>query len=205
MSLPSCLHLVRDITLTSFDLKALGEYNHDRDRTHNGLQSNLYQLQLKSGNLLPDFNLGRGEVQRIGKFPVSGSAAMDIWEGMYLGGEKVAVKVIRAVNSDEKSLRVSCCLLQTLELELKKLFSVSSEKSKYGVTSGRLTAEGMSFRSMGSVKMMGPIRKRIFCTIRPYQLIPLTGTWSAHGRRMVAQSIMLKSTAMLSTIFEWWE
>jgi len=86
------------------------------DRFNNGLQNNLYQLQLKSGELLPDFNLKRGEVRRIGNFPVSGSSAMDIWEGVYLGGEKVAVKVIRAVHSDQKSLRVSSFLAINLQV-----------------------------------------------------------------------------------------
>jgi hypothetical protein len=50
------------------------------NRTNAGLQSNLYQIQLDSKTLLPEFNLKRGEVTRIGQFPVSGSASMDIWE-----------------------------------------------------------------------------------------------------------------------------
>lgn len=49
-------------------------------RTNAGLQSNLYQLQVDSKSLLPEFNLSHGEVKRIGDFPVSGSASMDIWE-----------------------------------------------------------------------------------------------------------------------------
>ena len=49
-------------------------------RTNAGLQSNLYQIQVDTKTLLPEFNLRRGEVTRIGNFPVSGSASMDIWE-----------------------------------------------------------------------------------------------------------------------------
>jgi len=74
-------------------------------RMNAGLQSNLYQIQMDSKTLLPEFNLKRGEVTRIGQFPVSGSASMDIWEGLYLGREKVAIKVIRAVTSDPRSLQ----------------------------------------------------------------------------------------------------
>ncbi|KAJ7699876.1 kinase-like domain-containing protein [Mycena rosella] len=83
----------------------LGENARTADRVHNGLSSNLYELQFQSHELLPDFNLRSGEVVRMGQFPISGTSAMDIYEGLYLGREKVAIKVVRAVNSDEHSLR----------------------------------------------------------------------------------------------------
>ncbi|KAJ7095185.1 kinase-like domain-containing protein [Mycena belliarum] len=83
----------------------LGQNARNADRVHNGLSSNLYELQFKSHELLPDFNLRSGEVTRISQFPISGTSAMDIYEGLYLQREKVAIKVVRAVNSNEHSLR----------------------------------------------------------------------------------------------------
>jgi len=83
----------------------LGENKQIAHRTHNGLSNNLYQLQRESGQLLPNLQLESGEVVRVGQHPVSGTAAMDIYEGLYLHREKVAIKVVRAVNSNEHSLR----------------------------------------------------------------------------------------------------
>ncbi|KAG7445880.1 kinase-like protein [Guyanagaster necrorhizus] len=83
----------------------MGENKTTADRVHNGLSSNLWQLQQNSGQLLPSFHLKSGEVTRIGQFPVSGTAAMDIYEGLYLQREKVAIKVMRSINANDKSLR----------------------------------------------------------------------------------------------------
>ncbi|KAJ6599272.1 kinase-like domain-containing protein [Mycena vulgaris] len=83
----------------------LGENARTADRVHNGLSSNLYELQFKSRELLPDFNLRSGEVIRIGQFPISGTSAMVNLNCLYLQREKVAIKVVRAVNSNEHSLR----------------------------------------------------------------------------------------------------
>ncbi|KAJ7179315.1 kinase-like domain-containing protein [Mycena filopes] len=76
------------------------------DRAHNGLASLLYGLQITTGEPLPDFHLRRGEVFRTGTFPISGTGTMDIYEGLYLGRKKVAIKVLRTVNlNDDDSLR----------------------------------------------------------------------------------------------------
>ncbi|KII95384.1 hypothetical protein PLICRDRAFT_99108 [Plicaturopsis crispa FD-325 SS-3] len=72
----------------------------------NGLQSNLYQLQMMSKTLLPDFNLKRGEVRRISSFPVgTTTTGLDVWEGIYLNREKVAIKMLRAVRCGPDALR----------------------------------------------------------------------------------------------------
>ncbi|TFK55856.1 kinase-like protein [Heliocybe sulcata] len=88
--------------LAFFMQSGLSEYQVG-DVRHNGLQSNLYDMTRRRGDLLPELELKRGEVRRLGQFPAGGSAAMDIWEGLYLGHEKVALKVVRAVNAGPKS------------------------------------------------------------------------------------------------------
>lgn len=74
------------------------------DPRHNMLQRNLHYFQRESGDLLPDLELKRGEVRRMGKYAVGGSNAMDVWEGIYLDDEKVSIKVMRAVHSNEKNM-----------------------------------------------------------------------------------------------------
>ncbi len=84
----------------------MAENIHTADRVHTGLSTNLFQLQEASGLLLPNLQLRSGEVARTGQFPVRGTAAMDIYEGLYLKHKKVSIKVIRAIHADDKSLRV---------------------------------------------------------------------------------------------------
>ncbi|KAH7903279.1 hypothetical protein BJ138DRAFT_1120539, partial [Hygrophoropsis aurantiaca] len=74
------------------------------DPSH-GLESNLYHVQKSSQSLLPNLNLERGEVRRLGQYPVGGNGVMDIWEGMYLNEEKVAIKILRAVHCNPRSLK----------------------------------------------------------------------------------------------------
>ena len=79
------------------------------DYRHTGLQSNLYDVSQRTGQLLPNIDLKAGEVRRVGNNPVGGGPAFDIWEGEYLGREKVAIKIIRGVevHSSERALPVS--------------------------------------------------------------------------------------------------
>ncbi|KAJ7819722.1 kinase-like domain-containing protein [Mycena olivaceomarginata] len=89
--------------LMSMMQQMMGNNLRTANQQHNGLSSNLYDLQFKSGELLPDFHLRSGEVIRVGQFPVTTNRLF--LQGLYLGREKVAIKVIRAVNASEHSLR----------------------------------------------------------------------------------------------------
>ena len=56
--------------------------------------------------MLVNMNLKRGEVRRVGQYPTGGTNTMDIWEGIYLNEEKVAIRIIRAVHASPTSLKV---------------------------------------------------------------------------------------------------
>ncbi|KAG2118945.1 kinase-like domain-containing protein [Suillus discolor] len=73
--------------------------------TDRGLESNLYHIQHSSQLLLPNMNLKRNEVKRIGQYAVKGTGSADIWEGLYLNEEKVAIKILRAVHCEPQTLR----------------------------------------------------------------------------------------------------
>ena len=77
-------------------LQQLGGLKKDSTE-YSGLQRSLYNVQKRSGQLPPGIELKAGEARRIGEFPVGGSAAFDIWEGMWLGRDKVALKTMRGV------------------------------------------------------------------------------------------------------------
>ncbi|KDR83338.1 hypothetical protein GALMADRAFT_235416 [Galerina marginata CBS 339.88] len=85
--------------------KAMGENKQNAEKIHEGLSANLYEFQSQFQELLPDFHLQSGEVKKIGEYPVRGTATMDIYEGLYLGREKVAIKAIRSMKFDEQSKR----------------------------------------------------------------------------------------------------
>ena len=67
----------------------------------------LYNVQNKFKMLLPDVELDAGEVIRIGKAPIGGTAEFDFWEGLYLDKEKCLLKTIRTANFNEKQKAVS--------------------------------------------------------------------------------------------------
>ncbi|PPQ79567.1 hypothetical protein CVT25_003449 [Psilocybe cyanescens] len=87
--------------------KAMGENKQNAAEVHKGLSTNLYRYQSQCKELLPDLHLQSGEVKKIGKNPVrkSSSGMLDIYEGLYLGSERVDIKVIHSMNFDERNIR----------------------------------------------------------------------------------------------------
>lgn len=76
------------------------------DYRHSGLSENLLTIQHASGRLLPEIELKRGEVMRIGLGPVGGSTQFDIWEGRYLGRERCAIKALRGMDMNDRTREV---------------------------------------------------------------------------------------------------
>ncbi|KAL4076003.1 kinase-like domain-containing protein [Scleroderma yunnanense] len=102
--------ILQTVQQSSKDLKTLmGFMQQNLPNTsggsNSGLEANLYELHKSSKTMLANMNLKSGEVRRIGKYPVSGTHTMDIWEGIYLNEEKVAIKIIRSVHAGPRSLQ----------------------------------------------------------------------------------------------------
>lgn len=127
----------------------MGENKQHAEKVHEGLSANLYQFQSQFHELLPDFHLQSGEVQKIGDYPVRGTATMDIYEGLYLGKEKVAIKVLRSLKFDEQSKRVRIfCPLFLLNMLIQWMNSVSHAKLRTGERCGSKIEDGILFHSM---------------------------------------------------------
>ncbi|KAF5387773.1 hypothetical protein D9615_000212 [Tricholomella constricta] len=75
------------------------------ERTHTSISKNLWQLQVQSGELMPELHLKSGEVRRINEQPIKWTNIVDIYEGLYLETEKVYIKALRVVDANENSLR----------------------------------------------------------------------------------------------------
>ncbi|KAJ8077720.1 hypothetical protein PM082_002153 [Marasmius tenuissimus] len=70
-----------------------------------GLSQNLYQLQITTKILLPEPNLVSGEITGMETRAIAGTATVDVYRGRYLQRENVAIKVVRAVEGDEHTMR----------------------------------------------------------------------------------------------------
>lgn len=96
----------------------MGENKQNAEKMHEGLSTNLYQFQSQFQELLPDFYLQSGEVKKVGDVAVRGTASMDIYEGIYLGRERVDIKAIRTMKFDEQSKRVRSFPLNIASLKV---------------------------------------------------------------------------------------
>ncbi|KIK78962.1 hypothetical protein PAXRUDRAFT_162610 [Paxillus rubicundulus Ve08.2h10] len=75
------------------------------DDNTEGLGNNLYHLQESIGILLPKMHLQHGEARRVAQHPVKATGPIDIWEGLYLNEQKVAIKTLRTVRSTPQTLQ----------------------------------------------------------------------------------------------------
>jgi len=79
-----------------------------RDSTrYNRLQATLYELQTGSNELLPEIDLPGGEARRFGRHPIGGNGFFDIWKGLWLGRDEVAMKTLRSVRVEPKTREVN--------------------------------------------------------------------------------------------------
>jgi len=133
------------------------------EKVHDGLSANLYQFQSYFQELLPDLHLQAGEVKKINPSPIGGTATTDIYEGLYLGREKVAIKAIRSVKFDDQSKRVIPLLFSRVSTiyidELVHVSRGSREKRRYGAKCGNAIEENISCHFTDFASLKGPSRE----------------------------------------------
>jgi hypothetical protein len=93
----------------------MAENKRTAEQRHKGISTNLWQFQRQSGELLPNLHLKSGEVMRVKEQPTKTTNVMDIYEGIYLGNERVYIKSLRGIEASEHSLRVSLLPLHVVD------------------------------------------------------------------------------------------
>ncbi|KAK1216149.1 hypothetical protein PQX77_021228 [Marasmius sp. AFHP31] len=99
------INLIKD--LMRMMQQSLAQQSKDMSRKEDqvtGLSRNLYQLQVTTKVLLPEANLVSGEITGVETRAVAGTTTVDVYRGQYLQGQTVAIKVVRAVDGDDKTL-----------------------------------------------------------------------------------------------------
>lgn len=76
-------------------------------RTHAVIGRGLLGLSNASGIPLPLVQLKGNECKRIGNDAVAGTSMYDVYEGLWLEDEKVAMKVLRVASINNKNMEVS--------------------------------------------------------------------------------------------------
>ena len=102
-----------------------------------------------------------GEARRTGTYPVAGSAAFDIYEGLWLGREKVALKTIRGVQVSQDTRKVRQHVHCDLRCYLKNNSRGSCGKLKSGDKCGRSIGDVTFYHFTVLALRTGPIR--MFC------------------------------------------
>lgn len=74
-------------------------------------------MQQASGELPPIAFLEGDECKLVSTAPIAGSTVYDVYEGLWLGEEKVAVKVLRSSKASENNVKVGT-LYSVLEVVL---------------------------------------------------------------------------------------
>lgn len=122
------------------------------DPRHRFLRVNLLVMSQASGELPPDIEVTEGMIRQVG-YAIAGSSVYDIFEGWYLDELKCAVKMIRSIETDEKTREVRrtthryIALLLNLKLCQRFVKEARNWRSVYEIDKGKriLPLLGVSF------------------------------------------------------------